>query len=100
MPTPSISDLKAQKLPAKVGFSGSVPDMERQWWRQNAEAPVAAIPNLSINDYMRSAFIATSGASPTLSLADLQTAYYNTWPAGVVGQSLSDREWTYWNELI
>jgi hypothetical protein len=96
---PSLSDLQAQKLPALVGFTGSVQDMLKKYYQNNAEAPVAATPNLSITDYQRSMYINFTGVSPLNSLADLERRFYTVVLAGNDSMTLQDREFEYWSEL-
>lgn len=97
---PSVADLQAQKLPAKVGFTGSVPDMLKAYWKLNAEPAVAAIPNLSTSDYERSTYINFTGSSPLLSISDLERIFYTVNLAGNDSMSLTDRRFEYWTELV
>jgi len=95
----SLADIQMRKLPAKVGFTASIPDMLRAFYKANAEAAVAAVPNLSTRDYERSMYINFTGASPLLSISDLEDRYYSTMVPGVTG-TLSDREYVAWRDAI
>lgn len=98
---PSVSDIQMAKLPAKVGFSGSLPDMLLAWWKSQS----GGMPSgLSVSDYERGAYIFTSGASANLSISDLEEAYYDAWPVAATQDglplSLIDRRKLYWESIV
>jgi hypothetical protein len=94
----TLADWQMQKLPALVGFTASVEDMLRAYYKLNAEPAVAVIPNLSIRDYERSMYINFTGVSPLNSISDLERRFYTVTLAGDDTMSLADREYEYWSE--
>ena len=97
----SVADTQMAKLPGKVGFSGSLQDMLAAWWKSQSGGMPAG---LSVSDYERGAYIFATGASPSLSISDLERLFYT---AAAVPQtqdgvtlSLIDRRKLYWENLV
>lgn len=98
----SVTDTQRAKLAAR-GYTGSVEDMLLAYWKDQCFGALPA--GLSRSDYERGAYIATSGAPPSLSISDLEGRYYTSW-GGVpliqdgVTLSLIDRRRIYWEGLL
>ena len=91
----TLTDIQARKLPALAGMTGSVEDMLFDYYADLS----GLVPKYSVtrSAHERQYYITVTGASPTLSIRELERAFYdfNAIPAG----SLSDREYAYWNGL-